>query len=373
MSTDDDRAADDRTAELLARALSEHAAMVDPDPGALQAIQRRTAAAPARARRAVRQPWLLGALGAGLATAAVVTAIVLVVNNGGDSTPSAAPANQQSTGPTSQQNTGGSVQQVHPHRGFYDPTAPAADQVTVYYPGPVPDPSAGDPTQTVRLYAETHTLTDPGDDPRLAALNELLSSTPIDADYTAWLPRDVYATGISDVGPVTTVDLAGAPSLLSIGALPHPSPMGFSQNEGVAIQGLLKTIGADRPVSFTYNGKPIAMFELNDASPSISPAADDDVRAFVSIDNIVDGQTVTNPVTVLVSGNTFEGNVVWQLRDSNGTMVDNGYVTTAQGSWKQVTIHLGTLDPGTYTFRAFEGSGQDGSAINVDDKTFTVG
>jgi hypothetical protein len=228
-----------------------------------------------------------------------------------------------------------------------------------------------DPPQFVRLYAETHTVANPGDDPRLAALNELLSSTPIDPDYRSWLPRDLYATSITDAGGSTTVHLAGDLTPLSIGALPHPSPFGFSENEGVALQGLLETIGATGPVRFTYNGEPIDMFELNDVTP-LTPASDDEVRAFITIDNIVDGQTVTNPVTVKVSGNVFEGTVAWQLLDSSGAKIDEGFVTTSQGMWTQADIDLGTLAAGTYTVKALEYSAEDGHPMNVDDKTFTV-
>ncbi len=81
---------------------------------------------------------------------------------------------------------------------------------------------------------------------------------------------------------------------------------------------------------------------------------------------------MTNPVTVKVSGNVFEGTVNWQLLDATGTKVDEGFVTTSMGQWTQASIDLGTLDPGTYTIRCLEFSPKDGKPGNVDDKTFTV-
>jgi len=106
---------------------------------------------------------------------------------------------------------------------------------------------------------------------------------------------------------------------------------------------------------------------------SYTVAPDEDIRSYISIDNIVDGQTVSSPVQVLVSGNTFEGNVTWQLFDSTQTIVKKGYVTTSQGMWTQAPIELGDLDPGTYELQALETSAEDGSTVvNVDDKTFTV-
>jgi hypothetical protein len=42
------------------------------------------------------------------------------------------------------------------------------------------------------------------------------------------------------------------------------------------------------------------------------------------------------------------------------------------GSWTTATVDLGQLDPGAYTFKAYEISAADGDEINVDTKTFTV-
>jgi hypothetical protein len=356
MSSHDDGT--DRTTDLLRQALTEEAAMVEPGPGGLQQIQSRTADDEAASRRTRRRWLIVTPLGAGLAAAAVITGIVLA--NGGTNTGAQNQHAINQPGYTT----------PDPHRGVYDPSAPASEQVTVYYPGKHWNPTA-DPPQFVRLYAETHTVANAGDDPQLAAVNELLRGTPIDSDYRSLLPQGLYATGVTVSGGVTSVDLAGDYTKTEIGINPHPSPLGFSQNEGVALQGLLKTVGATGDVTFTYNGEPIDMLENNDVSP-LSPASDDETRAFVTIDNIVDGQTVASPVTVQVSGNVFEGNVTWTLLDASGTKVDEGYVTTSMGMWTQAPVELGTLDPGTYIFRAFELSAMDGSVINLDDKTFTV-
>ncbi|MGH3506569.1 MAG: hypothetical protein ACRDO2_05125, partial [Nocardioidaceae bacterium] len=75
----------DPMAELLTQALHDEAAQVETDPGALQAIQRRTAGE--RQGRTVRRPrrgWVLGSLGAGLAAAAVIIAAVLLAGTDDD-------------------------------------------------------------------------------------------------------------------------------------------------------------------------------------------------------------------------------------------------------------------------------------------------
>ncbi|MBA3311549.1 MAG: hypothetical protein H0U28_16110, partial [Nocardioidaceae bacterium] len=143
----------DRTAELLAQAMSEEAATVDTDPGALQAIQRRTrGTSPSGAARS-RTPWFFGALGAGLATAATITAIVVVGGSGGDptGTPAATgPTQGQGTeGPTTQPATTagpteGTVSQDEMHKGAYDPDSNFNE--TMVYSG---QPG---PTGEVRLY-----------------------------------------------------------------------------------------------------------------------------------------------------------------------------------------------------------------------------
>nr|MBA2773198.1 Gmad2 immunoglobulin-like domain-containing protein [Nocardioidaceae bacterium] len=120
-----------------------------------------------------------------------------------------------------------------------------------------------------------------------------------------------------------------------------------------------------------YNDDPVSTIFGVDL-PVIG-APDVDVRAMVSIDNVEEGQTVSSPVTVKVSGNTFEANLAWLLLDANGAKLDNGYTTVASfGEWAQADVGLGALEPGTYTFKALEYSAENGEPINVDDKTFTV-
>ena len=122
--------------------------------------------------------------------------------------------------------------------------------------------------------------------------------------------------------------------------------------------------------TFTYNGDPVQTILGVDLP--VTTTTDDNVRAFIAITSLSEGQTVSSPVTVTVLGNTFEGTVNWQLLDDSGAKVDDGFVTTSMGQWTEAPILLGNLDPGTYTLRCLEYSPKDGSPGNVDDKTFTV-
>ncbi len=353
----------DRTEALLARALREEAAQVEPKSDALQAIQRRTsgtagARTPWPGTPGSRTPWLFGAMGAAVATAAVITAVVVI---GDDAATSRGPAPAGTP-------SGGVVQQDGMHQGVYDPQASDEAQLTMHYVGPE-SVAAEESARRLppRLYTETHTVEPSGGDHALAAVHEFLTSRPIDRDYESGWPEGVDVTSVTDDGDVTTIALAGDADL----GTSHMD--GYCLlDAGVAVQALLRTAGVEQAARFTYNDKPVAvLFNCVNVAPSVAVQSDDEVRAFITIDNIVEGQMVTSPVTVQVSGNVFEGNVNWVL-SREGTKLDEGFVTTSMGTWKQADIDLGTLEPGTYTFKALEYSASDGSPINVDDKTFVV-
>lgn len=327
----------DETARRLTSALNQEAETVTTDPTALQRIQRRTSAEGAPSR----QRWFLAAIGAAAATAAVIAAVV-VIGDQGSQNPSTPAADDPS-----------------PTKAVQSP----AEQVTVpvtYVGKPAADRAA-------RLYTEQHQVTLHGT-AKEAAAEAFLSSLPADADYTNGWPSGLHAAEISSPGGVTTVALEGP---LDASLTPDPE-LGTDGGE-LAVQALFRTAGLAPGGSgtLTYNGDPVSTVLGVDLP--VTGAPDVDVQALVSIDNIDEGQTVSSPVTVTVSGNTFEGTVNWLLLDANGAKLHIGYAMVGSyGEWAQVHIELGDLEPGTYTFKAFEQSAEDGSEINVDDKTFTV-
>ncbi len=321
----------DETAEMLRRAMAAEAAEVETDATALQRIRRRTSSAPSP----LRERWVFGALGAAAATAAVITAVVVIGDNSGNGSNGTPPASQ-----------------------------PPTSEVPVFYVGPQPSNADLAP----RLYSEPHTVPVADSTPAEAAVHEFLTSQPIDPDYESGWPEGVDVTGITADGGVTTIALAGDADLGARGELE-----GSCIAQPQYVQTLLRTAGVEEAARFTYNGDPVdSLFYCVDVSPSVAVQSDDDVRAFITIDNIVEGQTMANPVTVEVSGNVFEGTVNWQLFDGTDAKVDEGFVTTAFMEWRQVEIPLGDLEPGTYTLRALEYSMEDGSPRNIDDKTFIV-
>jgi hypothetical protein len=339
---------DDPTARRLALALSEEAARVDPSPGALEAIQRRTRAG---ARRSSPSRWMLVTGGAAVATAAVVTAVVLLSPSG---TPGGSPLADKPGGtgtPTS------AVKQSTPPT----PSPSARVQLTLYYVGP----PRSDPSQPPYLYTERRTVesSQPAD---VAAVHQFLTASPRDPDYrTGWPTKHVDVESIATSHGVTTIALKGTADL---GTKPRRVP--FDPSRTVAVQALLETAGIHGRARFTYNGHPLSLVLYTNASTRARPWAS--LRAPVSIDNLANGAVLADPVTVRVSGNTFEGNVGWQLLDDAGTKVASGYVTASQGAWTSVPVRLGRLAAGTYTFRAFEPSAATGRPDLVDDKVFTV-
>jgi hypothetical protein len=84
-----------------------------------------------------------------------------------------------------------------------------------------------------------------------------------------------------------------------------------------------------------------------------------------------DGGTVSSPVTVQGRGNTFEGNVQWQVL-SGDQVVEEGFETAGTlGAYRPFWFTV-DLPPGDYTARAFATSAEDGSLFAEDTLTFTV-
>lgn len=372
MNTYDDQ--QDHTAQLLAQALREEAATVEPSTGALQTIAARTGQAHLEHRRSgssrasfSRSRKAFATLGAGLATAAVITTVVVVADRTRDG--GAAPAQE----PTGTEQTG-----MHP--GVYVPKSErSAEQhdAAMFYFGPA------DSDGTVHMYVERHTVSDEGDN---AQLHEFFTSTPIDPDYQRGWPAGVDVKGGS-------VDQRGVGTFELIGDVDLTDPSGLSPKEArAAIQALMYGASSTRAEAlqrgpiypadiekfrFIYNGEPLTqLFGLDVSSPV---GITEELGAPVQLssvnqgtDYLVDGLVVSNPVVVEGFADVFEGNVNWQLLDASGAVLDEGHETAATDAWAPFTVKLGILEPGGYTIRAFEVSAKDGSETFVDDKAFTV-
>lgn len=331
----------ERTELLLTQALRDEAGDVHGSPGSLQTIQGRTGRSASSRHR-----WLWVAGAASLATAAVVTGVVLVTDHDGGRT---------SSPPIVDQPREGDLTAVY----------------NVWYlgaqPGSPEGSGPGDPSVFAPLYREEHI-----EDPTSGSIEEqavrtFLTSSPHDPDYTAGWPVGVDVESVTTKGGRTTIALTGTADLTS----PRDLTSGEAQS---AVQAMLRTAGARQEAAFTYNDQPVNLL-FGIATPievlPYGPGATDSLRAPISVD-LAEGQEVDNPVQIPVTGNVFEGTVNWELLDESGSVVDDGFVTAGSTEWTQVDAELGTLEPGTYSFRAFEVSAADGDADYADTKTFVV-
>ncbi len=326
----------------LAAALFAEAETVRPEP-ALHSILARTRSAPVRRRSTVWWPSLVGAVAAG-----ALVALAIVVFGG-----------ERTTEPPV---AGGDA---------------AEREVTVYYL------ANGDPIQdydSARLFPQTVTTQDTGD-PGLDAVNALLDSVPLDPDYSnSWsslsevsdsvlhLIAPVVARSVTEESGDITVDFSGPVDNPWDATIDWSvDPAFFSQQLVWTVQDALDTAGL---VVVTMNGEPVQ--RVLTARVDNPMQRDPDLLAPVQIQSPAQGETVSSPVTVSGQSATFEGNVVWRVKQ-DGKVVDHGFVQSqgANGVFGPFQFPV-DLPPGDYTVEAYEESAENGDIINLDSKDFTV-
>ena len=288
----------------------------------------------------------------GAATALICSIALTACSNPFSNASSASPTNTESASstPTNSPSQSPSVS-----------SSPTATQVSVY-----PLYYFADTSQGLRLYREFHRVTEPlPTDLGLAALQRLVNSgeMPHDTDYsTAWATGSTV-NSIKRAGNVAVVDISIGH--LNVGA----------EGEQRAIDQLVWTLTATdksvHSVKFTSGGKSIESFAGHvDATVAFKREPSYEVLATVWVN---DPGTVSTPVIITGSACTFEAAVPWDLL-KDGKVVKSDATLAAQAcpvrsAWK---VSLGTLDPGTYVFRAKDVSAADGSLVAQDTKTFVV-
>lgn len=332
---------DDRLATLLSDAVSD----VEP-ADRLSEIRDRTRVVPLTSRR----PWVFGAGGAVLATAAVVTAVALASRPTPDRADNG-PAT--STGPTS------SITSTPLPSGGASGTKAFA----VYY--------VGDGPRGPVLFREFHPGAATTPTPQLALAD--LSSLPQDPDYrTPWRAGDFTSSSLT--GGVIRVTLGSA----SV----HDRPAGMSAAyAGRAVQQVVYTMqaayGTRAPVQFVLGQNPIDQVLGVPTSEPIVQGEPLSTLSLMSITEPAQDAKVSGRLQVSGRASSFEATVHWELLRGDQVVTDG--IFTATGFVNDLYPFTGTIDlaavtPGQYVLRLStdDPSGGQGLGPDVDTRLIEV-
>jgi hypothetical protein len=130
-------------------------------------------------------------------------------------------------------------------------------------------------------------------------------------------------------------------------------------------------------VAFRLDGEPVETIggEGVVVDPPIGRTAIEDQTPQILIESPLPGDTVTSPVRVRGTANVFEATVSFEVRDTTGTVVHEGFTTATSGTGTRgtfdTTLPLPGLE-GTMTIIAFEASAEDGRPLHVVDVQVTL-
>ncbi len=239
---------------------------------------------------------------------------------------------------------------------------PASVTVPVYF--------VGDTPQGPRLYREFRKVAD--DDPARAALALMVAGDALDPDYRSLFPA---GGGFGDVQigeKEITVALADEAWVLPVDGLSDEDARLAAQQLAYTLQGVAR---ARTPILVTFDGQPVDLFGLGG---DLSNEPELDVRALVNVTSPAEGATVSGTFTASGVSSSFEATTPWELRDSSGKVVKEGFAT-AEGwmdklyPW-ETEVDVSDVTPGDYTFVALtdDPSGGEGGGPMEDSKSITV-
>ena len=223
-----------------------------------------------------------------------------------------------------------------------------------------------DTSRGFRLYREFVRI-HPTPDAITAALRQLISQGPVDADYLSLWPQGTTINSVKINGDTALIDLSFPK--LNVG----------SEAEKFAIAQLVWTATAAnttiKKVSLTVDGKTVESLAAHvDATQPFTRGLTYEVLPPVWITSPTETQRVaTKGFTLSGMASTFEANVVWKVI-KDGVIVKQGSTTAlgAAPAWKPWSIAIPGLTPGTYLFEAMEYSAKDGSLVAQDTKNVVL-
>ncbi|WP_183095854.1 Gmad2 immunoglobulin-like domain-containing protein [Nocardioides stalactiti] len=240
-------------------------------------------------------------------------------------------------------------------------TAPASTiEVPVFF---VADTPAGQ-----GLVAEVRAVGD--DNPLEEAAALVTAGDVLDPDYRTLFPSGSFASVTFD-GEQFVVTLADDSW--------NTRPAGMSAADAeLAVQQLVYTLqavqGEEAPVAVQPSGRLLGI-----EAASVDAADELEVRSFVNVLSPAEGATVSDTFTASGEASSFEATVPWQVRDSSGAKVLEGFAT-AEGwidglyPW-ETEVDVSSLAPGEYTFVALTddpSGGAEGNGPSEDTKTIVV-
>ncbi len=281
------------------------------------------------------RPWLL-AVGTGVVAASVVTAaVVLTSTTANDPLVSDEPP----------------------------PAGTVSHEVTIYEVGQVGG--------RYWLFPETV----PGEgtgQPAKDAVRALLESSSGEDRTNVWstLPDDVDVTSVRIDADSAVVDLTGLDPAGGVEGSWAFDPTLGAQQLVWTVQAALHTTTI--PVAVTVDGEPVTEPLFDGLVPAEPTAADPSALSPVLIETPIDGATVTSPVRIRGSSDTFEATVVWEVTSPDGGTAQGGSTMGGTlGNRKPFAVTV-DLPPGTYTFRAYADDMETGGVFAEDVATFTV-
>lgn len=219
--------------------------------------------------------------------------------------------------------------------------------------------------QQARLVREFHPVWTT--DPLTGAVTELLGTAPQDPDlHTDWPDDAALHAPVTHDNGIVTVDLTRP------GKVP-------AERAALTLQQLVYTVqgaaGSTDPVRLLVDGEPVPTLWGQDVSRPIPRADPYSTRLLVQIDDPAEGATVGGG-TVMVSGEAavFEATVLWEVRNSGGTVVRSGVTTSAEGMRFSPFRFTVPLPPGSYEITVAEDdpSGGEGRPVQRDTRRVVV-
>ena len=344
------------------RALLEDA-VSDVEPRrSLDEIRSRTTSSPSR------RPWLWGAGGAVLATAATIAAVAVLSDAPGttDAGPGPGPATQPTTVATPNPDP--------PETGSPATDSPGTDTteggtektVPVYYLGAT---SRG----TARLFRDFYRGRSELDPATLAVVVAVEEPQTTDPDYySPWKHTGVEK--VSRENGTIVVRLVSRNASVPVHDRPADMSAGIAE---LAIQQVVYTAQAALqsrdPVQILLDGRHSDTVLGVPTSEPLGNASADDVLAQVQITSPSEGAQVSSPFTVTGRAAAFEANVQWELMDGN-TLVAEGFTTAEECCTLSPYSFQVTAPAGVYTLVVHDEdpSGGEGLPPWRDTKQITV-